>query len=119
VQEGQSRSHVRRDAEPRGGVERVRGAGGEGLVQAAAGHEGVHEAGLLLALAPRQAEAQERHDVRVAVDAQDRHLPQELGEALERGLAQPNVRAMCGGHTHSIDRACTLKRSKIIRLKPL
>jgi hypothetical protein len=57
--------------------------------------------------------------VRVAVDAQDRHLPQELGEALERGLAQPNVRAMRGCYTRSIGRACILKRSTLIRLKPL
>ena len=43
-----------------------------------------HQAGLLLAvIAARQAEAEERHDVGVAVDAQDRHLPQQLREALE------------------------------------
>ena len=41
VQEAQSRRHVPRDAQTCRAVERVR-AGGEGLVQAAAGHEGVH-----------------------------------------------------------------------------
>jgi hypothetical protein len=72
----------------------VLGAGGEGLVQAAAGHERVHQAGLLSTVVSRQAVAQEWHNVRVAVDAQDRHLPQELGKSLERGLAQKNVRSL-------------------------
>ena len=52
-----------------------------------------HQAGLLLAVAAREAEAEERDEVRVAIDPQDRHLPQELREALERRLAQPNARA--------------------------
>jgi hypothetical protein len=54
-----------------------------------------HQASLLLAVvAARQAEAEKRHDVGMAVDAQDRHLPQQLWEALERGLPVPHVNAV-------------------------
>jgi hypothetical protein len=49
----------------------ARSAVGEGAVQAAGGHERVDQAGLLLAaLPPRQAEAHERHEVRVPLAVQ-------------------------------------------------
>ena len=63
-----------------------RGAVGESAVEGAAGHERVVEAGLLPAALPRQAEAQERHEVLVPVLAQHHHLPKRLPQALLRAL---------------------------------
>jgi hypothetical protein len=58
----------------------------KGLFQVAASHEGVHQTRLLSAALPQQGEAHERHEVLVAVAAQDSHLLQNFQQALERRL---------------------------------
>ncbi len=96
------RRSIRSDPHARSSIKSVVDAGCESLIQTTTGHEGVHQAGLLLAVLQRKAEAQQRYEVRVAVNSQDRQLPQKLGDTLERRLAQPNVRTrgtLCNPHT--------------------
>ncbi len=88
VEVAQPSGSVSRYAEAHGGTERACGTISKSLVKAAVGHEGVHQARLLHATVPRQAEAHEWHEVLMAVAAQDKHLSQHLPQALERRLGQ-------------------------------
>ncbi len=58
------------------------------LLEVAAGHERIDEAGLLPVALMREAEAEERHEALVPVAAQHRHLPQHLPQALQGRLVR-------------------------------